>query len=94
MSGADDMLFALPVSVRRCRRNSRRLVVISATGEVLLRTLSISLREQDIAERFARAMNTWGADAAQMKPFRYGLAKIEDEDDGPTRSEATPRRLG
>lgn len=78
----EDMLFALPVRVRRCSRNPRRLVVVSATGEVLLRTLSISLREQDVAERFARAMNEWGADAALMKPFRYGLARLEDEDAG------------
>lgn len=74
------MLFALPVAVRRCRRNPKRLVVISATGEVLLRTLSISLRDQDIAERFALAMNEWAAsDAGRMTPFRYGLSKIVSE---------------
>ena len=54
-------LFALPVEVRRCRRNPYRLVVVSATGEVLLRTLSAGPREQDTAERFARAMNEWAA---------------------------------
>lgn len=82
MADVGEMLFALPVRVRRCSRNNRRLIVVSATGEVLLRTLSISLREQDIAERLARAMNAWGADAAQMKPFRYGLPKLEAEDAG------------
>lgn len=88
------MLFALPVAVRRCARNPRRLVVVSATGEVLLRTLSLSLREQDIAERFARAMNEWAAaddpsspsrspqdPQDRMAPFRYGLAKLASETD-------------
>lgn len=74
------MLFALPVEVRRCRRNARRLVIVSATGEVLLRTLAIGLREQDIAERFARAMNEWAAaDGKRMAPMRYGVAKLKDE---------------
>jgi hypothetical protein len=76
-----DLLFALPVAVRRCRRNPRRLVIVSATGEVLLRTLSIGMRDQDIAERFVRAMNEWGADAARMKPMRYGISRLKDEDD-------------
>jgi hypothetical protein len=74
-------LFALPVEVRRCRRNPKRLVVVSATGEVLLRTLSDKLRDRDVAERFARAVNEWaGAEQARLKPFRYGLPALKAED--------------
>lgn len=77
-------LFALPVEVRRCRRNPRRLVVVSATGEVLLRTLSNSLRDQDVAERFARGMNEWAAAELQrLVPFRFGLSAIVQEDCAP-----------
>lgn len=72
-------LFALPVEVRRCRRNPHRLVVVSATGEVLLRTLSDGAREQDIAERFARAMNEWASEAMRLMPWRYGLSKLKAE---------------
>jgi hypothetical protein len=74
-----DALFALPVEVRRCRRNQRRLVVVSATGEVLLRTLSDGLRDQDIAERFALAMNEWAADVRKLERYRYGLSAIRLE---------------
>lgn len=49
MTRSTDLLFALPVEVRRCARNSKRLVVVSATGEVLLRTLKDGVREQDTA---------------------------------------------
>lgn len=74
-------LFALPVEVRRCRRNRRRFVVVSATGEVLLRTLSDKLRDQDLAERFARAMNEWAtAELRRLEPFRFGLSAIALED--------------
>lgn len=73
------VLFALPVEVRRCARNSKRLVVVSATGEVLLRTLKDGVREQDTAERFARAMNEWAADPARLRPWRYGLSKLKSE---------------
>jgi ATP-dependent protease ClpP protease subunit len=61
-----DQLFALPVEIRRCKRNPSRIVVCSATGEVLLRTLDAGLREQLVAERFVRAMNEWAA--ADQKP--------------------------
>lgn len=74
------MLFALPVEVRRCARNGRRLVVVSSTGEVLLRTLSDTMRDQDVAERFARAMNEWAAvEARRLVPGRYGLSQIKLE---------------
>ena len=73
-------LFALPVEVRRCRRNPHRLVVVSATCEVLLRTLKDGPREQDTAERFALAMNEWAAaDAKRLTQFRYGLNRLEPE---------------
>lgn len=76
-----EILFALPVEVRRCRRNGKRLVVVSATGAVLLRTLSATMRDQDLAERFARAMNEWAAaEARRLAPLRYGLSPIETED--------------
>jgi hypothetical protein len=78
---ATEMLFALPVEVRRCRRNPRRLVIVSATGEVLARTLKDGLREQEIAERFVRAMNEWAAaDARLVARFRFGLPPIKAED--------------
>lgn len=78
---ASEMLFALPVEVRRCRRNAKRLVVVSATGEVVLRTLKDGLREHEIAERFARAMNEWAAaDADLVARFRFGLSPIKAED--------------
>lgn len=77
-------LFALPVEVRRCARNPKRLVVVSATGEVLLRALDDGMREQDIAERFARAMNEWAAprshDAGRLEPFRFGLSRLKPEE--------------
>ena len=74
-------LFALPVEVRRCARNPRRIVVVSATGETLLRTLDDNAREQDIAERFARAMNEWAAtDARNLERYRFGLSKLKPED--------------
>ena len=73
-------LFALPVEVRRCSRNPRRLVVVSATGEVLLRTLKDGPREHDTAERFARAMNEWAAiDVKRITQFRYGLSRLKSE---------------
>lgn len=73
-------LFALPVEVRRCARNRARIVVVSATGEVLLRTLDDGARQQDIAERFARAMNEWAADdGAKMTQFRFGLSRLKPE---------------
>ena len=73
-------LFALPVEVRRCARNPRRLVVVSATGEVLLRTLKDGLRERDVAERFARAMNEWAAaEQKRLVPLRYGLPVLKAE---------------
>jgi hypothetical protein len=75
------MLFALPVEVRRCNRNPRRLVVVSATGEVLMRTLSDSMRDQDVAERFARSMNEWAADeSGRLIAFRYGLSQLAPEE--------------
>lgn len=78
------ILFALPVEVRRCRRNGKRLVVVSATGEVLLHTLSATMRDQDVAERFARAMNEWAAprphDAGRLTPLRFGLSQLVPED--------------
>jgi hypothetical protein len=74
-----DMLFALPVEIRRCSRNRSRFLVVSATGEVLLRTLDDGAREQDIAERFALAMNEWAADPTKLAPWRYGLSPIKDE---------------
>lgn len=74
------ILFALPVEVRRCRRNPKRLVVVSATGETLLRTLDDGMRDQDIAERFAIAMNAFArADAAALKPLRFGLSVLKQE---------------
>lgn len=74
------MLFALPVEVRRCSRNAHRIVVVSATGEVLLRTLSATMRDQDVAERFARAMNEWATDAERrLDPLRYGLSPLVAE---------------
>lgn len=74
------MLFALPCEVRRCARNPKRLVIVSATGEVLLRTLSTSMRDQDTAERFARAMNEWAAaEQSRMAPLRYGLRRLASE---------------
>ena len=73
------MLFALPVEVRRCRRNPHRLVVVSATGEVLVRTLKDGVREQDIAERVARAMNEWASEEIKLAPWRYGLSPVKDE---------------
>lgn len=74
-----DMLFALPVEVRRCARNRSRLVIVSATGEVLLRTLDDGVREQDIAERFAKAMNDWSAAGGSLESWRYGLSRIKSE---------------
>lgn len=69
-------LFALPVEVRRCRRNNKRLVIVSATGKMLLRTLSDSLLEQDIVERFARAMNEWAKEEERrLAAGRYGLTR-------------------
>ena len=73
-------LFALPVEVRRCARNPSRLVIMSATGEVLLRTLDSGAREQDVAERFALAMNEWGAEVAHLRPRRYGLSRLKNEE--------------
>ena len=73
------LLFALPVEVRRCARNPRRLVVVSATGEVLLRTLKDGPREQDIAERFARAMNEWAVEPGRLERFRFGLSRLQSE---------------
>lgn len=82
MTIADDMLFGLPVAVRRCRRNPSRLVLVSATGEVLLRTLDIGLREQEIANLFVTAMNEWaGADLTRLRRHRYGTAPLRFEDD-------------
>jgi hypothetical protein len=82
----EDVLFALPVEVRRCARNPKRLVVVSATGEVLLRTLDDGMRDQDIAERFARALNEWAAprahDVARLEPLRFGLSRLKQEDAG------------
>jgi len=76
------MLFALPVEVRRCSRNPKRLVVLSATGQVLLRTLSDTMRDQDVAERFARAMNEWAAvEERRLAPGRYGLSTLKSEDE-------------
>lgn len=76
-------LFALPVEVRRCGRNRSRFIVVSATGEVLLRTLDDGVREQDIAERFARAMNEWAADdRRKLAPWRYGISSLMDEGGG------------
>jgi hypothetical protein len=76
-----EILFALPVEVRRCRRNRRRLVVVSATGKVLMRTLSDGMFEQDVAERFARAMNEWAAaEQARLAPFRFGLSPLQLEE--------------
>lgn len=73
-------LFALPVEVRRCARNPKRIVVVAANGETLLRTLDDGPREQDIAERFARAMNEWAAaDARRVEMFRYGTSRLKDE---------------
>ncbi len=73
-------LFALPVEIRRCARNRSRLVVVSATGEVLLRTLDNSVRDQDIAERFVHAMNEFAAfDLTKLRPLRYGLSRLKDE---------------
>jgi hypothetical protein len=75
-----EALFALPVEVRRCARNPKRLVVVSAVGEVLLRTLDDTMRDQDIAERFVLALNTWAAaEAAALKPLRFGLSAIRAE---------------
>jgi hypothetical protein len=75
------MLFALPVDVRRCSRNQHRLVVTSATGEVLLRTLSDTMRDQDVAERFARAVNEWAvAEARRLLPMRYRLSQLAPEE--------------
>jgi len=77
-----DMLFALPVEIRRCGRNKERMVIVSATGEVLLRSLTIGPREQDIVERFVQAMNEWAAaDLTRMTPWRYGLSKLKSEAD-------------
>lgn len=74
------MLFALPVEVRRCARNPKRLVIVSATGETLMRTLDDTMRDQDVAERFAMAMNEWAAaEARRLEPLRYGLTKLEPE---------------
>jgi hypothetical protein len=74
-------LFALPVEVRRCARNPKRLVIVDATGRVLLRTLTNSVRDQDMAERFALAMNEWGrAEAQRLEAWRFGLSKIKSED--------------
>lgn len=75
------MLFALPVRVEVCKRNNKRLIVVDANGGVLLRTLTRSMRDQDIAERFARAMNEWSAaDLARLKPLRFGLSALPGED--------------
>jgi hypothetical protein len=80
--GGDDMLFALPVAIRRCRRNRSRIVIVSATGEVLLRTLDNGMREQDIIERFVVAMNEWAAaDLTRLRPHRYGLTRLELEEE-------------
>lgn len=77
---SDLPLFALPVEIRRCGRNRARLIIVSATGEVLLRTLDNSMRDQDIAERFVRAMNEWAFDApSKMKPLKFGISKLKDE---------------
>lgn len=76
-----DVLFALPVEVRRCARNRHRFVVVSATGQVLLRTLKDRTLDQDIAERFARAMNEWATEDAKLKPWCYGLSTLKDEGD-------------
>lgn len=74
-------LFALPVEVRRCARNPKRFVIVSATGEVLLRTLDDSVRDQDTAERFALAMNEWAADdKRRLERFRFGLSAIKQEE--------------
>lgn len=76
-------LFALPVEVRRCARNPHRFIIVSATGEVLLRTLKDGPREQDFAERFALAMNEWAAgDVKRLTQMRYGLSRIKPEDSG------------
>ena len=78
---ADDMLFGLPVEVRRCRCNSSRLVIVSPTREALLRTLDVGLREREIAELFVRAMNEWaGADLARLRRYRFGTSPLRDED--------------
>jgi hypothetical protein len=68
------------VEVRRCRRNRARFIIVSATGEVLLRTLDDGPHEQDIAERFALAINEWAADKSKLAPRRYGLSRLKDED--------------
>lgn len=74
------LLFALPVEVRRCSRNKYRLVIVSATGEVLLRTLDDEPRSRDLAERFARAMNEWAAqEERRLVPYRYGLSRLKEE---------------
>jgi len=75
-------LFALPVEVRRCARNPSRLVIMSATGEVLLRTLDSGAREQDVAERFALAMNMWAREnkPERLEPRRYGLSRLKNEE--------------
>lgn len=79
---APEMLFALPVRVEVCRRNRKRLIVVDANGGVLLRTLSRSMRDQDVAERFARAMNEWSVtDGDALQPFRFGLSAMPIEPD-------------
>jgi hypothetical protein len=71
-----DLLFALPVKAQRCNRNPKRLILVSATGEVLLRTLADTMRDQDIAERFVLAMNEWAAaEQRRLVPLRYGINK-------------------
>lgn len=75
-----DMLFALPVEVRRCARNRHRFVIVSATGKVLLRSLDDDPIDQDIIERFALAMNQWSAaDLTRMAPWRFGLSALKSE---------------
>lgn len=77
-----DMLFALPVELRRCGRNRHRFVIVSATGKVLLRTLHDDVIDQDIAERFVHAMNTFAAlDPRALAPWRFGLSKLKSEAD-------------
>jgi|SRR5581483_1109256 len=96
-TAAAAMLFALPVRVEICRRNPRRLVVLDANGAVLLRTLSRSLRDIDIAERFVVAMNAWSlmhhdGPADALRPLRYALPGIAPVPPDPSDPEPSRRQ--
>lgn len=75
---SEDVLIYTPVEVRRCRRNRRRLIIVDATGRVLLRTEAVSLWHQDVAERFARALNE-SAEGGKisLRQGVYGYSNME-----------------